>query len=88
MSETRRVNEGEYQSLVADAEENERAEDADETRSESSSLDEDTLENPMRGASIMSNADARTSQVDVHTRPVQQQGGGSISEKAGIILVA
>ena len=87
MSETRRVNEGEYQSLVADAEEDERGENADETRSESSSLDEDTRENAMRGASIMSNADARTSQVDVHSHTVQQQSQG-ISEKAGIILVA
>jgi hypothetical protein len=78
LSETRIANEGEYQSLGAATEDD--GENVDDTRSESSSFEEETR---TEGISIMSNANARVSQLDLHTP--RQQGG--ISEKAGVILV-
>jgi hypothetical protein len=81
LAETRRANQVEYQSLVG-AEPEEDGENVDETQSESSSFEEETR---TEGISIMGNANARVSQLDLHSPSPRQQGG--ISEKAGVILV-
>ena len=81
LAETRMANEGGYQSLVG-AEPEDDGENIDETRSELSSIEGETH---AERVPIMSNAGARVSQLDLHTRSSQQQGG--ISEKAGAILV-